>query len=131
METRHTTDPSPRESYAKTRVAWDTITPEEIEAALFYRQDSSRTATLETARLHGIESIITLQEAAESLEKKLGIAVRWTEASEGWKEATRDEATRSYFRALEHLENLAVQRMFELTKLNQAGTGKSTSIAVV
>lgn len=112
-----------RESYIRTREQWESLSLEDLENVVFYRLDSSRTATLETARLHGLELLLSLQEAVQGLERKLGITQRWTEGSEGWKEATRDEAVRAYQRALDHLERLVVQRLFELTKLNHAGTG--------
>ncbi|KAH8109879.1 hypothetical protein DFH11DRAFT_1515076 [Phellopilus nigrolimitatus] len=86
-------------------------------------QSSSQTCKLEHARRRGLAKVISLQESAEQLEEKLGITQRWSEGSDGWKRASADVATRNYQRAIDRLEGLVVQRLFELGKQHRAQTG--------
>lgn len=59
------------------------------------------------------------------LEEELGIEVRWTTNSQPYKDAMALMTERRYRRALDNLELLAVQRLFELTKLGMSGVGES------
>ena len=99
-------------------------TPREVLSSQdFYAAESSRTRRTETAHAHGFETLVTLQKAVQDFELKLGIDERWTEEFEEWQEACRTEAEHNYQRAIDHLEGLVVSRLFELEKMNRAGTG--------
>lgn len=49
---------------------------------------------------------------------------RWTRDSEEWRKAKETVDTAKYRRALDRLEGLIVARIFELSKMNVAGTGR-------
>jgi hypothetical protein len=58
------------------------------------------------------------------IEDQLGLrGARWNEASEEYRISKHKLAERKYRRALDELERLVVQRLFELSKLNISGTG--------
>lgn len=63
--------------------------------------------------------------AIVSLEEALKIDVRWTTASREYQDALARMAERDWRRALDKLELLMVQRMFELAKTHTFGTGTS------
>lgn len=58
------------------------------------------------------------------MEEELGIDERWMQDSPGYQEGLKLLSERKYRRALDKLETLVVQRLFELTKLGMSGTGK-------
>ena len=62
--------------------------------------------------------------AVQELEEHLGISRRWVPEDKEWQAAARLVANRKYQRALDNLEWLVVSRIFELSKMNQSGTGK-------
>src|SRR5262245_40808849 len=59
------------------------------------------------------------------LEEELNIEIRWTPDSAQYREALVLITERQYRRALDTLELLVVQRLFELTKLGMNGIGSS------
>lgn len=71
----------------------------------------------------GLDSVLTLQKAARDHETKLGISARWTADCPEWLAASKSMAERAYNSAVDKLEALVISRMFELSKMNQAGTG--------
>ena len=79
---------------------------------------------------HGLDSLLVLQDAVRTMETKLGIKARWTPASPEWKEVDISVAERDYQRAIDRLEGVAVARLFELEKANQASTGKPATFYV-
>ena len=62
-------------------------------------------------------------ESTLQLEEELIIESRWTIDSPQYQEATAMMTERKYRRALDLLELLVVQRLFQLTKLGMSGTG--------
>jgi hypothetical protein len=62
-----------------------------------------------------------------ALEKLHDIHERWTPSSEQWTSAIAYMEIRDYQKALDRLEAIVVQRLFELTKMGLAGTGKVKS----
>ena len=69
------------------------------------------------------ESYEFLHQEVMRLEDELEISERWTPDSPQWKEAVKYNNIRDYQRAVDKLEGLVVQRLFELTKANLLGTG--------
>jgi hypothetical protein len=65
-----------------------------------------------------------IQEEVCRIEEVLGIEARWTSNSPEYQDALTVLNQRKYRRALDKLERLLVQRMFELTKLGMSGVGK-------
>ena len=62
-------------------------------------------------------------ESTLRLEEELNIESRWTINSPQYQEAIVLMTERKYRRALDSLELLVVQRLFELMKLGMSGTG--------
>lgn len=56
-------------------------------------------------------------------EKALGITTRWSPTSPEYGEVVKESRLWNYRLAVDKLEYLVVQRMFELTKLGMSGTG--------
>ncbi len=54
----------------------------------------------------------------------MNINVRWEPHFKEYKEMLSYAREREYHRALDNLQKLVVQRLFELQKLNLAGTGE-------
>ncbi|KAG1764991.1 hypothetical protein EDD22DRAFT_978874 [Suillus occidentalis] len=71
----------------------------------------------------------------EDLEIRLGVSERWTPDHEEYVKALEYSRHRHFVRAVEELESLVVQRLFELSKANLASTGyklrKQISKAIV
>lgn len=107
----------------ESRNQWLATPAQELRNGTFYSNESGRTRRQESSRKHGYESVITLQSAALDYEAKLGIDERWLPEFEEWQEACRSENELEYTRAVDRLEFLVVSRLFELSKLNRAGTG--------
>lgn len=57
-------------------------------------------------------------------ENQLGLPSRWLITSDEYKDVKKKVVEREYHRALDELERLVVQRLFELTKMNLSGTGQ-------
>lgn len=62
------------------------------------------------------------------LESKMEIKDRWTEGCEEWAAAKKTCRESAYRKALDKLEGLLVSRIFEMAKLNVAGTGEELII---
>ncbi|KAG1731798.1 hypothetical protein EDD22DRAFT_852830 [Suillus occidentalis] len=77
----------------------------------------------ETARRHAIENYDKDLKVVQELEVKLRITQRWVPDDQEWRDAGRLVANRKLQRALDNLEGLVVARIFELSKMNRAGTG--------
>ena len=113
-----------RNAYNAASAVWLSTTVTDVEKDGFYRQDTQRTNSQETAAARGLDSVLTLQRAARDYETKLGVSVRWTAQSPEWLSASKSMAERVYNCAVDKLEALVISRMFELSKMNQAGTGR-------
>ena len=96
-----------------------------VQAPNSYEANASQARKTETARRHAMEKHETNLRMVQELEGKLGVDVRWTPNDRDWQAAVKLVAEREYHRALDHLEGLIVARLFELSKMNRAGTGKS------
>ncbi|KAJ6543235.1 hypothetical protein DFH09DRAFT_829842, partial [Mycena vulgaris] len=77
----------------------------------------------ELARRHAKEKVEKDLESVHALEAQLDVAERWTVASPKWVSTVVEIKKRKYQLALDALELLIVERIFELTKMNQSQTG--------
>jgi hypothetical protein len=84
------------------------------------------TVRLETACRHALENYEKDLKIVHDLEMKLGVDKRWQPEDIEWQNAARLVANRKYQLALDTLEGLIVARIFELSKMNRAGTGMSS-----
>lgn len=80
------------------------------------------------ARRRAQEKVEKDLERVEELEEMLDIVERWTTESAKWGETVEEIKKRKYAVALHALELLIVERIFELTKMNQSQTGRSAEI---
>ncbi|KAI6011812.1 hypothetical protein BKA83DRAFT_4474400 [Pisolithus microcarpus] len=85
--------------------------------------DSSVTRKRETMRRHAQENYKKDLKAVQELEGRLGITRHWVPGDEEWQAASRLVTNRKYQRALDNVEQLVVLQIFELSKMNQSGTG--------
>lgn len=88
-----------------------------------YDTELSQTRRLQTtsrvARERRDEALLEVT----AMEVKMGIEARWTPADSQYMATLKYMSLRKYHRKLDHLQKLVVQRLFELHKLNLAGTG--------
>lgn len=82
----------------------------------------SQKRALQLAR-DAFEVVITLQKSIQSIEARLNIEDRWKPGSEEYSKALEYLRHRDYYIAVDKLEGLVVQRLFELSKANASGTG--------
>ena len=69
-------------------------------------------------------------EEACIFEAELQLAARWQPSSEIYKYMLGELDKRRYRRAVDNLERLVVQRLFELSKLGMSGIGKFCSVQI-
>jgi hypothetical protein len=82
----------------------------------------------EVARRHGKEKMDKDLEIVQELEDRLEISDRWTVDSPQWAPTVLELKKRKYRQALDAMELLIVERIFELTKMNQSQTGESSNL---
>ncbi|KIK20250.1 hypothetical protein PISMIDRAFT_13140 [Pisolithus microcarpus 441] len=99
---------------------WNVFEP---VGATTYGGDTRVTQRNETLRRHAQENYDRDLLLVQDLERKLSISRHWVPEDKEWQDAGRLVANREYRRALDNLESLVVARLFELTKMNRAGTG--------
>ncbi|KAI5982014.1 hypothetical protein EDD15DRAFT_2378548 [Pisolithus albus] len=105
-------------------LAWTVATPCSTGTSSFVQRDIAATTRKETMRRHAMENFEKDLRMVQDLEVKLGITKRWVPEDEEWQTTGRLVANRKYQRCLDQLESLIVARIFELSKMNQAGTGE-------
>ncbi|KAI5986451.1 hypothetical protein EDC04DRAFT_2873538 [Pisolithus marmoratus] len=76
-----------------------------------------------TLRQHAQENYDKDLLLVQELECKLDISLHWILEDKEWQNAGHLVANREYRHALDNLESLVVAWLFELTKMNRAGTG--------
>jgi hypothetical protein len=108
--------------YETTSSQFLTTTPLEA-ASQTYESNLSQTRKCETDRRYLAEKRDELLLEVVEMECKLGIEMRWTPASLEYQDALRYSTTRKYHQALDKLQKLVIQRLFELQKLNLSSTG--------
>ncbi|KAG1881001.1 hypothetical protein F4604DRAFT_1879890 [Suillus subluteus] len=98
--------------------------PEEETLQMEYWQRLvTNTRKTESTRRHVLEDYERNLKLVQALECKLDIITRWVPDDGEWQRVGRLVANRKYQRALDRLEGLVVARIFELAKMNKAGTG--------
>ncbi|KAE9385580.1 hypothetical protein BT96DRAFT_949735 [Gymnopus androsaceus JB14] len=100
----------------KVHQVWKEYQPSSINEA-------AATRSLETKHRNEQENERKLIADAQALEHKLGLQLRWKQGSKEWEAAKKLVKEREYRKALDKLEGLLVARIFEMTRLNVAGTG--------
>lgn len=88
-----------------------------------YSQDLSQTRRLQTATRVARKRQDEVLSEVVSLEVQMGIDRRWSPADTSYMDTVKYISLRKFHRALDHLQKLVIQRLFELHKLNLAGAG--------
>ena len=96
-----------------------------------YKSDLSKTRRLETKRRYAHERYDRILHQVLELEDHMGIMKRWTPATPEYAETVRYISERRYHQALNNLQRLVTQRLFELHRLNLSGVGWSPSPLIV
>lgn len=109
-----------RKSLETVLSTWTVVT---THNAASIQSDGSATRKAETMRRHVQENYEKDLKAVQELEGHLGITRRWVPEDKEWQAAAHLVANRKYQRALDNVERLVVSRIFELSKMNQSGTG--------
>ncbi|PPQ79249.1 hypothetical protein CVT24_007507 [Panaeolus cyanescens] len=88
-----------------------------------YGSELSETRRLESQRKHARDKRERVEIEVLEMEQRLGIATRWNPSMEEYTNTVKYIAERKYQRALDKLQKLVVQRLFELHRLNMSGVG--------
>ena len=121
------TFPSSRLETANVRFV--TLTPDNFPAEALslsqpYAHDLSTTRKLETERRYALELRESCLKQIIDMEVSMGIDRRWDPSSPEYLETLGYLSTRTYQRALEELQRLVIQRLFELHKMNISASGE-------
>lgn len=124
------TDVFPSSKLTKANIRFITLTPDSFGTAgpsltQPYAHDRPTTQKLETERRYSIELRESCLRQVVEMEVQLGIERRWEPSSEEYLKTLGYLSTRTYQRALENLQRLVIQRLFELHKMNISGTGET------
>lgn len=92
-----------------------------------YSQSSAATLKLETRRRVAREQCDQLLLDVVEMEARLGITQRWIPSDPQYIETKKYVTERNYHRAVDRVHEVVIKRLFELHKLNIAGTGKFSS----
>ena len=88
-----------------------------------YSSNLSKTRRLETERRYARERHDRVLHQVLELEDHMGITKRWTPTTLEYVETVRYISERRYHQALNNLQRLVTQRLFELHRLNLSGVG--------
>ena len=119
----------------KVNVHFITLTPEDFRVAASslsqpYTHDLSTTRKLETERCYAIELCENCLKQIVEMEVSMGIEKQWDPSSPEYLETLDYLSTRTYQHALEELQCLVIQWLFELHKMNISVTGKQVFACV-
>lgn len=103
----------------------DGLRPPSAEEIAAKRLTPSAVQRLHKARMDAYAKYVIALDGVVALETALGVTERWTEDSQQYQDTLKRIAERDWQRALDRLEYLMVQRMFELAKAHTFGTGTS------
>ena len=120
-----------RSRLAKANTRFITLTPDNFytEAPSMsqpYAHDLSTTRKLEAERRYSLELRDNCIKQIVEMEVNMGIDRRWDPSFPEYQETLGYLTTRTYQRALEELQRLVIQRLFELHKMNISATGESS-----
>ncbi|KAF8153713.1 hypothetical protein K438DRAFT_1987421 [Mycena galopus ATCC 62051] len=93
------------------------------QAALADDADFNPASVSQVARRHATEQRNREAELVEHLELQLKVEVRWTSSSPEWIAAAAEIRNHKYQNALDKIEEIIVERLLEMTKIHQSGTG--------
>ena len=92
-----------------------------------YGPELSRTRKLETERRYVEERLKIVMTDVIAMEVSMGISARWTVEHPEYINILQYVGRRKYEKALDNLQRLVIQRLFELHKMNQSMNGEWTN----
>ncbi|KZP18222.1 hypothetical protein FIBSPDRAFT_1046284 [Athelia psychrophila] len=107
---------------AEADVAAAANTPSARDRAILRGAIGRDLTKLQRAQTTAFNRVSRAEDLLASLEANLGIVETWTPESADYIHTQTYVKNRKYLRAIDALEALVVQRLFELTKLNHSGT---------
>ena len=96
--------------------------PQAVET---YSSELSKTRRLETEHRYADERRQAILKDVVEMEVKLAIITHWLPTSPEYINAVQYLGRRKYEKALDYLQKLVVQRLFELHRMNQSQNGTS------
>lgn len=87
-------------------------------------RNTAATTKIEIARRHALHAMAIAIRSVNDLELKLNIAEAWTPQHPKYQETLRYMHARQFHRALNKVQQLVVQRLLEMTKVNASGMSK-------
>ncbi|KAG1785797.1 uncharacterized protein HD556DRAFT_1456348 [Suillus plorans] len=107
-----------------TTVQFLTYTPADFTATHGLQKKKQVLASAREAERHAAHRKLILEmNVVDDIERRMGIAERWQPQDTKYQEGLVYLTNRQFIRAIEQLQGLVVQRLFELAKANIAGTG--------
>ena len=85
---------------------------------------TKQVAAIKRKRTCAIRKLQLAEDECRAFEEELDLASRWMRGMPEYEEAVKELAMREYYKAVDELEWLVVQRLFELTKLGMSGVGE-------
>ncbi|KAI6111210.1 hypothetical protein F5141DRAFT_1188395 [Pisolithus sp. B1] len=108
-------------------LTWTMATPSSTSTLSFVQRDIAAMTRKETIHHHAMENFEKDLKMAQDLKIKLGITKHWVPEDEEWQTTGCLVTNHKYQCCLDQLESLIVTQIFELSKMNQAGTGYKLS----
>ena len=81
-------------------------------------------AAIKRKRTCAIRRLQLVEDECRAFEEELDVAFRWTRGTPEYEDAAKELTMREYYKSVDELERLVVQRLFELTKLGMSGMGR-------
>ncbi|PSS29557.1 hypothetical protein PHLCEN_2v2956 [Hermanssonia centrifuga] len=107
----------------KANAKWQKVSSDFLATDGQDSRDEAKTRRLETARRHAMHEMTLTIRAVADLEQKLELKDTWTPSDPQYQETLAYVQKRHFHRALDKIQQLVVQRLFELSKANIAGMG--------
>lgn len=93
--------------------------------------DAHETLCLETAQCTTMDKLLISIRSVSDYEEKLGISATWSTDHLEYHTAETYMHTQDFHRTLDKLQQLVVQRLFELSKANMAGTSRVVLLSML
>lgn len=112
-----------------TTIEFNSLTPADFDATGQLKKKKKKTGQVsrEAQRAAALRKLTLQMNVADDTEHRLGVTERWTPDHPEYQKALAFIKNRRFINVVETLEGLVVQRLFELSKSNLCGTGKSRS----
>ena len=88
------------------------------------RQHTKDRQREDRARDDALTAFTAYHDEIQAIEIKLGITQRWQKGDQGYVCVQKKLDEEDYDKSMDRLEGLVVARLFELAKMNMAGTGE-------